>query len=177
MQARRKLENTFFARDTKQVAKDLVGCVLVRQFGNGETTRLQIKETEAYLGEKDEACHARYGKTKRTEVMFGKPGTMYVYLIYGMYDMLNIVTASKGAPEAVLIRGVEGFDGPGKLTQGLKITKDKHNSKELGENPGIWIEGRPDQFDPDTITAHPRIGIGYADKKWRTMKLRFSTTE
>ena len=167
-----KLPSTFFARDTKQVAIDLVGCKLVRQFEDGKTKRLQIAETEAYLGEKDDACHAQAGKTKRTKVMYEKPATLYVYLIYGMYDMLNIVTSQEGVPEAVLIRAVENHDGPGILTRDLNITKDKHNGKMLGKKAGIWIESRPDKFIRE-VTSAPRIGIDYADKKWRDKKLRF----
>ncbi|PSO45083.1 MAG: 3-methyladenine DNA glycosylase [Parcubacteria group bacterium SW_6_46_9] len=172
MSETQKLTDNFFARDTKQVAKDLAGCKLVRQFADEKTKRLQITETEAYLGEKDDACHARVGKTKRTEVMYQKPATLYVYLIYGMYDMLNIVTSQEGVPEAILIRAVENRDGPGILTRDLDITKDKHNGKLLGQQAGIWIEPRPDNFTEE-ITSTPRIGINYADKKWRDKKLRF----
>jgi DNA-3-methyladenine glycosylase len=172
MSGTQKLTDNFFARNTKQVAKDLVGCKLVRQFEDGKTERLQIAEAEAYLGEKDGACHARAGKTKRTKVMYQKPATLYVYLIYGMYDMLNIVTSQEGVPEAVLIRAVENHNGPGILTRDLNITKDKHNGMLLGQQAGIWIESRPDNFTEE-IASTPRIGIDYADKKWRDKKLRF----
>ncbi len=168
-----KLSRAFFARDTKLVARDLVGTYLVRNFESGETSRWLITETEAYLGETDEACHARFGKTERTKVMYKKPGIMYVYLIYGMYDMLNIVTAKEECPEAVLIRGVEGHDGPGKLTRDLNITKKKHNDVELGEKAGVWIERRKEGFDEGKIITKPRIGIDYAGDEWRDKPLRF----
>lgn len=168
------LEEEFFARDTKKVAKDLVDTYLVRKFPDGEVLRTQITETEAYLGEEDGACHARRGKTKRTKVMYDKPGTMYVYLIYGMYDMFNIVTRAEGEPEAVLIRATEDFDGPGVLTRELEITKDKHNGRPLGKEEGVWIEGRPDSFDPNVIKSSPRIGIDYASQEWQEKDLRYS---
>lgn len=168
------LSASFFAQDTRQVACDLVGAKLVRSFADGTTVREKITETEAYLGEEDEACHARKGKTKRTKVMYQNPATMYVYLIYGMYDMLNIVTREEGVPEAVLIRGVEGLDGPGKLTRELEITKEKHNGKKLGKQAGVWIEERSDDFDQSKIKASPRIGIDYASKEWRQKPLRFT---
>lgn len=172
-----QLTADFFARQTKEVAKDLVGAYLVRQFTDGRVVRAQITETEAYLGEEDGACHARRGKTKRTKVMYQKPSTLYVYLIYGMYDMLNIVTREEGAPEAVLIRGVEELDGPGKLTRELSITKDQHNGKLLSKESGVWVEQRPDNFDESSIESAPRVGIDYADKEWREKKLRFVNKE
>jgi DNA-3-methyladenine glycosylase len=167
------LDEEFFARDTKKVAKDLVGTYLVREFPDGEIVRTQITESEAYLGEEDGACHARKGKTKRTKVMYQKPGMMYVYLIYGMHDMLNIVTRAEGQPEAVLIRATDDFDGPGILTRELEITKDKHSGQPLGKEAGVWIEERPDNFDPGVIDASPRIGIDYAGQEWREKELRY----
>lgn len=169
----RELNHVFFARDTKQVARDLIGTYLVRKFKDGEVSKRMITETEAYLGEEDEACHARFGKTERTKVMYGEPGTMYVYLIYGMYDMLNIVTVEHGCPEAVLIRGVNGLDGPGKLTKELDITKEKHNDTQLGERAGVWVEERKETFNKDAIASASRIGIDYAGDEWRDRQLRF----
>lgn len=149
----------------------------MRKFPGGEVVRTQITETESYLGEKDDACHARRGKTDRTKIMYRKPGTMYVYLIYGMYDMLNIVTRTEGDPEAVLIRATDNFDGPGVLTRELEITKDKHNGKSLSEKAGVWIEERAEDFDVSRIKASPRIGIDYADKEWREKELRYVVSE
>lgn len=164
----------FFVRGTTRVAKDLIGTYLLRQDNDGKVMRTQITETEAYLGEQDDACHARKGKTERTKVMYQKPGTMYVYLIYGMYDMLNIVTRSEGEPEAVLIRATEDFDGPGVLTRELDITKNKHNGQQLGREAGVWIEPRSDDFDTSAIETSPRIGIDYATREWKEKPLRFT---
>ena len=107
-----KLPYEFYHRPCLTVARDLVGKVLVC----GEK-RLRISETEAYCGEADTACHAHNGKTKRTEVMYMRSGTIYIYLCYGMHWLLNIVTGEENAPEAVLIRACVEADGPGKLTK------------------------------------------------------------
>jgi len=168
-----KLPTDFFACPTTDVARGLVGTYLMREFADGELVRTQITETEAYLGEQDSACHARRGKTKRTKVMYQKPATLYVYLIYGMYDMLNIVTKSEGEPEAVLIRATEDYGGPGVLTRELDITKNEHNGRQLGKEVGVWIEPRPEGFDENRIETAPRVGIDYADKTWRERELRY----
>lgn len=133
-----------------------------------------ITETEGYLGPEDEASHARFGRTDRSEIMWEQAGTLYVYLIYGMHNMLNVITEPEGEPGAVLIRGVEGLDGPGKLTKVLEITKEKHNGKRLGEEAGVWIEDRPDDFIPDEVKGLPRVGIDYASDEWQRKELRFS---
>lgn len=173
MLANEALTTDFFARDTTTVAKGLVGTYLVRKFPDRGVVWTQIIETEAYLGEKDGACHARRGKTKRTKVMYRKPGTIYVYLIYGMYDMLNIVTQDENVPEAILIRATVDFDGPGVLTRELEITKEKHNGEPLGEKTGVWIESRPEGFAENQIETTSRIGIDYADREWREKDLRY----
>jgi DNA-3-methyladenine glycosylase len=166
------LKTNYFLQETSTIAFDLVGCLLVCVRDDLERS-YQITETEAYLGECDTASHARFGKTSRGEVMYKSAGTLYVYLIYGMHHMLNIVTGPEGEPGAVLIRGIEGADGPGKLTNFLDITKSEHNDRQLGEKSGIWIENRPDNFQSRQIKAHPRVGIDYADNEWREKKLRF----
>ena len=112
------LKKKFFERGAEKVAYDLIGKYLVR-FRRGKEKAYKITEVEAYLGEEDGGSHARFGKTGRNAVMFGPPGVFYIYLIYGMYSMLNIVTDKNQAPSAVLIRGVEEFNGPGKLTKSL----------------------------------------------------------
>src|SRR5579872_7083627 len=124
----RKLRHAFFNRPAIELARDLIGTVLVRRV-RGSQFRARIVETEAYVGSHDLACHASKGRTKRTEVMFGRAGHAYVYLIYGMYDMFNIVAGQIDDPQAVLIRAAEPLDawsadlsGPGKLTRGLQIT-------------------------------------------------------
>ena len=112
-----RLEYGFFHRPCLEVARDLVGKVLVHQ-----DRMLRISETEAYCGEEDTACHAHKGRTKRTEVMYAQAGTVYIYLCYGMHWMLNIVTGEKDKPEAVLIRACVEAPGPGRLTKKVGIT-------------------------------------------------------
>jgi len=167
------LEREFFARAADLVAKGLLGQVLV-VVTDGVERRGRIVETEAYLGVQDSACHASKGRTKRTEVMFGPPAVSYVYLIYGMYDMFNIVTDQEGSAHAVLIRAVEPLlnidlktDGPGKLCKAMCITREHNKLSVLG--PDIWFE----QGDaPRDISVTPRIGIDYA-KEWKDAPLRF----
>ena len=158
-----KLTETFFRRPCLEVARDLVGKVLVC---NGR--RLRISETEAYCGEADTACHAHKGRTKRTEVMYMEAGTIYVYLCYGMHWMLNIVTGEVDAPEAVLIRACVDADGPGKLTKKLGITGE-YNRQHICRREDLYME---DDGFRCGITADKRVGIGYAsqedqDKLWR----------
>lgn len=166
---RRILKPDFFARTADIVAPELLGKYLVRQHGDTETA-LMITEAEAYDGFLDQASHAAKGKTKRTEVMYGKAGHWYVYLIYGMYEMLNIVTGKDGYPSAVLIRGVEGIDGPGKLTRELGVARTL-NAKPASKGNGLWIEDRGIFIPKNSIITTPRIGVAYAGewskKPWR----------
>ncbi len=158
-----RLPYEFYHRPCLEVARDLVGKVLVH---NG--VHLRISETEAYCGEKDTACHACKGRTKRTEVMYMDAGTIYIYLCYGMHWMLNIVTGEKEQPEAVLIRACVEAGGPGKLTKRLGITGEQ-NRDSVVTSEVLWIGD--DGFSCDVSTAK-RVGIGYAraedqDKLWR----------
>lgn len=163
------LTHTFFNRPADTVAQELLGCsICVRR--NGKIERYTITETEAYMGPHDLASHASKGRTNRTDVMFRAPGTIYVYLVYGIYDMLNIVTGDEGYPAAVLIRGAGIHDGPGKLTKALSITRAL-NGKMLDKKTGLWIE-RPKTQKGFTITQTPRIGVSYA-KEWAKKELRF----
>lgn len=130
-----------------------------------------ITETEGYDGLEDLASHASKGRTARTDVMFGEPGVWYVYFIYGMYDMLNIVTGAKEYPAAVLIRGVEGLSGPGKLTRALKITRGL-NMKAATPANGLWLEDKCDEVPPHRIERTARIGVEYAGK-WAKKPWRF----
>ncbi|MDR2011265.1 MAG: DNA-3-methyladenine glycosylase [Bacteroidales bacterium] len=157
-----KLSPDFFNRDVLDVAPDLIGKILVRKFDDNTELRLRITETEAYRGQEDKACHAHKGRTPRTETMFMEFGTIYIYLIYGMYWMLNIVTEKEEIPQAVLIRALEGFDGPGKLTRKIKIDKTFNNT-HICNNNNLHIED--DGYIPEIVTA-PRIGIDYAGKEW-----------
>lgn len=162
-----RLEYDFFHRECLEVARDLVGKVLVRQTEAGEL-RMRILETEAYCGEADTACHAHKGRTKRTEVLYGSAGTIYVYLCYGIHWLLNIVTGEEESPQAVLIRACVEAPGPGRLTKALHITGEL-NRKSVLEGEALWIG---DDGFRCCIIPDKRVGIGYAsqedqDRLWR----------
>jgi DNA-3-methyladenine glycosylase len=181
-----KLDRPFFERSTLVVAKELLGKVVVRRLGRRLLSG-KIVEVEAYVGPHDLACHASKGLTPRTKVMFGPAGVAYVYMIYGMYFCLNVVTESEGYPAAVLIRAVEPLEnvdvmrvlrnnvprdvdiasGPGKLCRALSI--DKHLNGEDLSGRNLWIEDR--QLKVGRVRSSPRVGVDYAgeytDKPWR----------
>lgn len=181
------LGKKFFERRAVKVAEDLLGKFLVV---GGKI--FLITETEAYEGPDDSASHASKGRTPRTEIMFGQAGIFYVYLVYGMYHMLNVVTGPKDHPAAVLIRGIEShfaktnsttrgerLDGPGKLTKKLKIDK-KFNNKPAVPATGLWFEDRSKirgrEFLNDAkfkILRMPRVGVGYAGPVWSKKLWRF----
>ena len=159
----------FFIAPTIMLAQNLVGKWIETNIC-GKTTRAQITETEAYLGITDTACHTFGGKhTPRTEPMWQIGGTIYIYLIYGMHLMLNIVSESAGKPEAVLIRAVAGANGPAKATKLLNITKNL-NGQSIINNSQIKIldDGKIYHF-----TTAPRVGISYASAKDQAAHLRF----
>ena len=135
-----RVNQKFFNRNTVLVARELLGKFLVRKTGK-KIIKARITETEAYCGTKDLACHASKGLTERTKVMFGPAGFSYVYMVYGMYYCLNIVTEKEGNPSAVLIRALdcENCDGPGKLCRELKIDK-KLNNINTTKNNLLWVE-------------------------------------
>jgi DNA-3-methyladenine glycosylase len=164
-----RLKRNFFNRDTLVVAQELLGKILVRRIGS-KFIKAGIVETEAYCGTKDLACHASKGLTERTKVMFGPAGFSYVYMIYGMYHCLNIVTKEEGNPSAVLIRGVEFCRGPGKLCRELKIDK-KLNNIDITKSDRLWIEDGKIRIKKSQIKKSKRIGVDYAgkwkDKLWR----------
>jgi len=186
-----RLKKDFYMDNPRVVAKKLLGKELVRKV-NGQLIVSRIVETEAYGGIEDKGSHA-YGnkRTKRTEPMFHIGGTIYVYLIYGMYHLLNVVTGPVGDPNAVLIRAVEpvnGIDfikgnrsiksnkvydltnGPGKLTQGLAIDMD-FNQKDLVSGDDLYIRESSKAIKGNEIVQSPRVNIDYAkeykDKPWR----------
>lgn len=168
------LPQSFFNRKTLRVAEELIGKYLVREI-DGKIIREMITETEAYVGEKDLACHTSRGKTKRNQVMFERAGTIYVYFTYGMHWMLNIVTEEKGYGTAVLIRGTENISGPARLTKALKIDKSL-NGKKLGRKSGLWIEDSERNKRQDTrnkIIRLPRVGVSYAGPIWAEKPYRF----
>lgn len=165
------LSRVFFDRDVVEVAQDLLGKHLCRQMVSGEVRRKVITEVEAYDGPEDLACHGRFGMTKRTEVMFGEAGYWYVYLCYGVHWMLNIVTGDVGYPAAVLIRGVESVEGPGRLTKYFEIDK-KLNGLVCDVGSKLWIETGEGPRDFQ-IESTPRIGIDYAGPVWSKKPYRF----
>ena len=162
-----KLKRDFWDRDVLEVAPSLLGKVLVRKFEDGRELRLRITEVEAYRGVEDQACHARFGKTERNKVMWGKAGLVYVYLIYGMYWMLNFVTGKNNEPQAVLIRGLEGAEGPGRVGRLLGLDKSFYG-EDVVTSGRLWVEeGRLE----GEIVRSERVGVEYAGvwarKKWR----------
>ena len=162
-----RLSPDFFLRDVLDVAPELIGKLLVRQYDDGRIEKYRIIETEAYRGTEDLACHASKGRTPRTEVIFQEGGTVYVYLIYGMYWLLNLVTGDEGNASAVLIRGIEGCSGPGRVGRKLQLDKS-FNGENLFNSSRIWVE---DAESVAEIKTSKRIGIEYsgewAGKLWR----------
>ena len=159
----------FYIRDVLFVAPELVGKRLVIRSENNILKRYIITETEAYRGIEDKACHASRGRTARNEIMFREGGKIYVYFVYGMYWMLNVVTGREDDPQAALIRGVEGFEGPGKLTKALGIDKSFYG-EDLTTSGRIWIE--PTGIHPEIKTGK-RIGIEYSGDPWKSKLWRF----
>lgn len=173
------LERDFYDRPALDVARELVGRVLVRRSPEG-TTAGRIVETEAYVGPEDQASHASRGKTERNAVMFGPPGHAYVYLVYGMHWCLNLVTGPEGVPAAVLLRAVEpveGIDlmrqrrtkarkdlqltsGPARLCQAFAVDGSLDGADLCAPDATLLVEDRG--LDPGPVVACPRIGVDYA---------------
>ena len=158
-----RLSYEFYHRPCLEVARDLVGKVLIH---NGQ--QLRISETEAYWGEADTACHAHKGRTKRTEVLYADAGTIYIYLCYGVHWLMNTITGDVDDPQGVLIRACLEAEGPGKLTKHLGITGASNRSSAV-TSPELWIGD--DGFRCHVVTDK-RVGIGYAsredqDRLWR----------
>jgi DNA-3-methyladenine glycosylase len=169
-----RLPRSFYARGTLTVARELLGMHLVH--ADGASTQVgRIVEVEAYKGPHDLAAHSSKGRTQRTEVMFGPPGHAYVYLIYGFWHCLNVVTASDGIPHAVLIRALEpiaGIEntthGPGLLCRALHIDRSLNGADLVGDR--LWLE-KPHRYRKPRIVRTTRIGVDYAGdwahKPWR----------
>ena len=166
------LDQTFFAREAADVARSLIGCALV----HGDRAGM-IVETEAYIGPEDLACHARFGPTARTSVMFGPAGKSYVYLCYGIHQMFNIVTGPDGHGQAVLVRAIAPLAGlpddpkvgrgPGKVTRALAIDR-RHDRLDLTSGQ-LYVAAHA---KPPKVAIGPRIGVDYAGA-WAKRKLRF----
>jgi DNA-3-methyladenine glycosylase len=166
----RLLVASFYARPALVVARELIGKHLVRRIGRREVAAV-ITETEAYVGPRDLACHGSKGRTARTDVMFGPAGRWYVYFIYGMHWMLNVVTDEVDHPAAVLIRGAGDWNGPAKLTHGLSIDK-AFNRLAANRRSGLWIEDRGLLVPRGRVRRTPRIGVEYAGA-WAKKPYRF----
>ena len=185
------LPRSLFDRPTQSVARELLGCRLVRKLA-GTLLVGTIVETEAYVGERDLACHAKVGRTPRTRIMYGPPGFAYVYFTYGMHWMLNLVTEAEGFPAAVLIRAIQPLEGiscmedrrggkplsqlangPAKLTQALGIAREENGldccrpDSPLTLAPGAVVP-------PSSVVATPRIGLGQTPEPWLSKRWRFA---
>jgi DNA-3-methyladenine glycosylase len=160
----KKLKEAFFKQDVLDVAPSLLGKYLVVN-----NIPYLITEVEAYRGKEDQACHASKGRTPRTEIMYHGGGHIYVYLIYGMYWMFNLVTGTENDPQAVLFRGIENFNGPGKLTRHLQIDKSYYG-EHVCHSKRIWLTEGMTGITP---VCTPRIGIDYAGEPWISKPWRF----
>jgi DNA-3-methyladenine glycosylase len=181
------LPRSFYGRPTLTVARELLGAILCRRVG-ALTLRARIVETEAYVDETDLACHARAGRTKRTDPLYGPPGIAYVYLTYGMHHLLNAVTEAEGKPAAVLIRAAEPLEGiewmekargvraahllgsgPGKLAQAFGLDLTDNRTDLTGD--ALWIEAGERVPDRDVLTS-PRIGCQNCPEPWASIPWR-----
>ncbi len=188
------LPRTFYKRETLTVARELLGARLVRIFDGAQLSGI-ITETEAYIGETDLGCHAKAGKTKRTQVMYGPPGRAYVYFTYGMHWMLNAVTEAEGFPAAVLIRAVETEEGlgvvasrrakaqkadwtngPAKLTLAFGIDSQQNGVDLTSTDSGLWIESGTVISDA-SVTLGPRVGLYSVPEPWKSVPWRFVVRE
>ena len=202
-----RLSRDFFDRDTLTVSRELLGKYLCRRLESGELLALRLTETEAYIGRRDKACHAYGGRrTTRTEPLFLPPGHAYIYLIYGMYHCLNLVTEPEGEPAAVLLRAGEAvlgrdsirrfrfgdapwntyrrknfLNGPGKLCEGLSLTRAQNGMDLMGDTLFLCDDPAdlglpPPEPAHETIRTSPRIGIDYAEEAkdfpWRFELIR-----
>ena len=164
----RRLKRDVLEQPATRLAPELLGMLLCRKTQQG-VLKYRIMETECYFGEEDTACHASRGKTDRTKVLYEKGGTAYVYLCYGVHCLFNVVSGRQGHPEAVLIRGVTGYNGPGKLTRAMEIGRDL-NCEDMVTSDRLWLED--DGFRPEYVTAK-RVGIDYATEEYRDILWRF----
>lgn len=195
----KRLPRSFYTGPTLRVAKELLGKYIVRPMRKSRKVsflRGKIVEVEAYIGPKDKASHAYHGKiTSRNKAEYLIGGHVYIYLVYGMYWQLNIVTSLAGKPECVLIRAVKPVgeinqisnvknqkrklkiknnlaDGPGKLCKWFKLDRSFYG-EDLTTSKRIWLEDRGEKIDSNTIKSGPRIGIDYAGPYWSRRKWRF----
>ena len=168
----KRLGRKYLSQPAPELAPALLGKLLCRRTEEG-VRKYRITETECYYSEEDTACHASKGKTDRTRVLYEKGGTAYVYLCYGMHHLFNVVSGKEGFPEAVLIRGVEGYNGPGKLTKAMQITKEL-NEEDLTVSKRLWLED--DGYIPK-YRRDKRVGIDYATPEYRDILWRYIVDE
>ncbi|MSU24637.1 MAG: DNA-3-methyladenine glycosylase [Opitutus sp.] len=161
------------AKRTVALARWLLGKHLVRRGEDGRVVARMILETEAYDGERDLACHARAGRTRRTAVLYAPGGHWYVYLCYGIHEMLNLVVGPRDWPAAILLRGVEGANGPGRVTKALGIGRALNGATATGRASGLWIEDRGMRVSRRAVSATPRVGVDYAGAVWAGKRWRF----
>lgn len=157
--------SAWHGKATVALARTLLGKMLVRTLPDGARDERLILETEAYVGPHDLACHASKGCTPRTQVMFGPGGVWYVYLCYGIHEMLNLVTGPAGRPAAILIRGVEGASGPGRVTKQLAIDR-RLNALPAAPESGLHLEDHGIVAPRKHVIASPRVGIDFAGPVW-----------
>jgi DNA-3-methyladenine glycosylase len=184
------LPRSFYNQSTQQVARELLGKRLVK-IEAGKRIGGVILEAEAYRGEEDLGCHAKAGRTPRTEVMYGPPGHAYVYFTYGMHWMLNAVCEEEGFPAAVLLRAIlptEGIgviasrrssqpqkywtDGPAKLCQALAIDGGFNGADLCGPDAQLFIEDA-DPVPDQAVTSGPRVGLNNVPEPWLSIPWRF----
>ena len=173
------MSRNFYSQPALEVARGLLGKYIVCIAGSEKLVG-KIIETEAYIGPQDKAAHSYKGKiTSRTRVEYLVGGHIYIYLIYGMYWQLNIITAGVGEPECVLIRAIESegssilsTNGPGKLCRYLQLDKSFYG-EDLVKSKIIWLEDRGEKIKPSQILTRKRIGIDYSGPYWSGRKWRF----
>ena len=164
-----RVPREFYQEDVVEVAKKLLGKFICRRYDDGSIKKFRIIETEAYKGPDDLACHASKGRTPRTEAFFMDGGHAYIYMCYGMYWLLNIVTGKVDEPQAVLIRGIETGYGPGRAGIRLELSKALYGI-DMVTSDVMWLEDDGTTFD---YVATPRIGIDYAGEPWISIPWRF----
>lgn len=185
-----RLTRSFYTCPTRQLAKALLGCSLVRRL-NGQRLSGVIIETEAYIGETDLACHARFGRTARNAIMYGHPGFAYVYFTYGMHWMLNVVSEFDGFPAAVLIRAIEPVEGveqmidqrhirslraltsgPAKLCQALCIDSALNGADLCDRHSELWLEPNR-SISARSIGRGSRVGLFNTPEPWKSKPWRY----
>lgn len=162
------IEKDFFQQNAFVVAHCLLGKLLVRKI-NSKIIKVRITELEIYYGPNDTANHGRFGTTQHKQILFKEGGCVYVYLCYGIHNILNIVTGPNEHPEGIMIRGVDSVVGPGKVTKLLEIDRDL-NGEHLCTSSSLWIE---DDGFKATYRIAPRIGIDYASEPYKSICWRY----